>query len=495
MPPARYLDEFDAPILRLVRGMCREAEYDSRTVGRVTMAEIRDKVLQELGVELVSRDEAGPLKRLRDSGDLVRFAVREGPAVFQAGAGCYTFRVKDLNEINLAVILDLARRNRNPALKVRSGRKSTSSVHASRQILEVNTTQVIEQALKKLVDHLRPAFKTRSADTKEEAALRFTQGLRSIDASNLVWVDGAGANGLGDWAILAHLTEACRGLESNTIDRYVGALRTLLDLAATHGFLLRRDVHGGQRSFLPAPWAKALERCDRIVRESQHRHKSAGTIRLTRIMVAMYEHFVGATEPVDPCRLTRDQSISFIQYYKAALDAQVDLTKHQRAVTLATLRALMEGGVLQPVDMTAFDGRRIRGRKNAFDATTMEAIAREFAAGSRKGPRARKGDAERDGHGAHQTAPADYSLFASLGRGPFFDPDNPYSLPRLLDWYTLTSTRHRERLGLSAVNSFPRESVRGHGGLSGRLWSRTTLVLHLELDRDVSWLPEALPRY
>jgi hypothetical protein len=459
----RKLEHLDAPILRLVRGLCREAEYDARKRGRVTMTEMCDEVREQLGVELVSRGEAGPLKRLQNEGAIARFPVKEGRAEFQAPP-CYTYRVTDLDALSMFAVLDLARRQVNPSLKLRPGRKSTSGCHASREVLEVKDTQLelIEQALKRLVVHLVPRCRPREGDTREQAEERFLAGLRTLHADVLIWEDGAGAHGLGDWAILSEMAEACRGLEQNTVDRYVGAVRTLLDLAATHGFLIRRHVHGGQRTFLPATWTEALAHWDRIVRESAHRHRGAGTVQLSRIMAGMGEHFSANIEDVDPCRLTREQSESFARGFKAVLDAENRLTPHQRSTILSTLRALMDGGVLHLVDITAYDRRRIRGRKNAFESGAMKAIAREFDANTRK-------------------AKADHGLFAALGSGAFFDPDNGYSLPRLVDWYTLTSVRHRERMGMSAVNTFPRAKVRGSGGLSGRLWGEATLLQHLEL--------------
>ena len=427
------------------------------------MTEMCDEVRGQLGVELVSRGEAGPLKRLQDDGAIARFSVKEGRAEFQAPP-CYTYRVTDLDDLTMFAVLELARRQVNPDLKLRAGRKSTSGGHASREVLEVNDSQLelIQQALKKLVAYLVPRCRPRAGDTREQAEERILEGLRMIGSDVLIWQDGAGAHGLGDWAVLSEMAEACRGLEQNTIDRYVGAIRTLLDLAATHGFLLRRDVHGGQRTFLPASWTKALAHWDQVVRESAHRHRAAGTAQLSRIMAGMAEHFGANMGDVDPCRLTKEQSESFARRFKAVLDSETRLTTHQRSTTLSTLRALMDADVLHQVDITAYDRRRIRGRKSAFEAGTIKAIAREFDAATRK-------------------ARADYGLFAALGSGPFLDPKNGYSLPHLIDWYTLTSSRHRERKGLSAVNSFPRENVRGSGGLSGRPWTEATVHHHLEL--------------
>jgi len=464
MKTTRKLEHLDAPILRLVRGLCREAEYDARKRGRVSMAEICGQVHKELGVQLVSRGEAGPLKRLQDSGELAKFPVREGPADFQAPGPCYTYRVSDLDDLNLLVLLDLARRHMNPNMKLKSGRNSTSTGHASRQVYEVKDTQLemIEKALKRLVDHLLPRFRRQPDDTREQAEGRLNKGLSSIGADMLVWAEGAGAHGLGDWAILKELDAACRGLADNTVDRYRGAIRTLLDLAATHGYLLRRDVHGGDRSFLPASWTEALKEWDRIVRESKHHHRGAGTAQLSRIMAAMAGHFSASLAEINPLELDEEQSSSFLRHFKAELDADARITMHHRSTTLSTLRALMDGGVLKQIEITEYDRRRIRGRKNAFESGAMKAIAFGFDCKTRK-------------------ATADYSLFTALGNGAFFDPKNPYSLPRLIDWFTLTSARHRLRKGLSAVNSFPRERTRGSGGLSGRLWKEATILQHLEL--------------
>lgn len=466
MATTRKHEELDAPILRLVRGMCREAEHDARKRGRVTMSEICEQVTEECGVVLKSRHEAGPLKRLLDSGDLVRFKVLEGAAEFGNGGGSYTYRVADLDDVNLASIIEFAREHQNPDLELRKGRNSTRAGHATRVFPELKDTQVdmAERAARALVEHRLPWSRPKKGDGREENQARLAEAMRTIGLTDLVWADGVGTHGLGDWAILEELEAACvaKGLGQNTNNRYVGALRTLLDHAATHGLLLQRDVHGAERSYLPTAWAPALERWNEIFQESEHRTDSMGTAQLARIMGEMAEFFADSLDEVDPLGLNEEQTHAFTDYLMARLDADHTVTSHQRSITLCTLRALIEGGVLKEVALTAYDRRRIDGRKSAFESSAIKAIAREFDANSRK-------------------ASADYGLFKALGKGPFFDPENRYSLPFLVDWFTLKSVRRRRPRGLSAVNAFPRANVRRGGGLSGKHWSKATLLSHLEL--------------
>lgn len=428
------------------------------------MTEICTAVEEELGVALTSRAEAGPLRRLLNDGRLVRYPVLEGVDGLFSTAGSYTYRTPDVDEINLEVILDLARANINPKLELKSGRKSTASAHGSRKVLEVKGAQLamIETAVRGLVEHLVPSSRPQPKDTPEQKHARHVAGLRAITAHQLVWAEGAGAHGTGDWAILADAEAAFREVEKNSRHRYVGAIRTLLDLAATHGYLLRQEVHGASRTFLPTAWAAALGEWSRLVQQSQHWNRSGGTAQLSRIMAALAELYMHSLEDVDPLRLTQKQSQSFGRFFAARLAADRKISQHHRAATLAMLRALMDVGVMKPVALNQYDRRRTTGRKNAFDCTVYKAIAKEFDMRTRD-------------------LSANYGLFRKLGSGKFFDPENPYSLPRLVDWYTLRLAQHRKEKEMGAIDSFPRERVRGSGGLSGRPWSKASLELHLEL--------------
>jgi hypothetical protein len=417
-PRSRKLEGWDESILRLVRSMCREAEYNERRRGRVTMTDICTAVEKEFGIALTSRAEAGPIRRLLEDGHLVRYPVLEGVDGLFSTAGAYTYRTPNLDEIDLGVILDLARSNVNPKLEVKSGRKSTASGHGSRRVLKVKDSQLamMETAVRAAVQHLVPSSRPRPRDTSEQRQSRYSTGLKAITARQLVWAEGAGAHGTGDWAILADAEVAYRGLATNSRDRYVGALRTLLDLAATHGYLLRQEVHGASRTFLPTTWADALGEWRRLVQRSPHTSRSTGTAQLSRIMAALADRNAGALHEVDPLRLTQEQSQRFGTYFAKQLAADRRISQHHRSNTLAMLRALMDVGVMQSVPLNQYDRRRISGRKNAFDSTAYRAIAREFAVETRE-------------------LAADYGLFEKLGKGPFFDPANLYSLPRLVDWY------------------------------------------------------------
>ena len=430
------------------------------------MSEIVEAVEEEFGVALRSRHQAGPLMRLLDDGKLTRYCVLEGIHGEYGRSGSYTYRVPDLDSLSLRTIWEMAKQHVVPReeLDLKAGRRSTAGGHESRRILAVHEGQLraIRAALTKVVEHLIPSARRQPRDSNAEAWGRILEGMAQIGAPQLVWAEGGGAHGLGDWAILDEVGAATRSLARATRNKYVGAIRTLLDLGASHGYLIQRDVHGAQRSYLPTAWAEALEAWEEIVRASPHSNRSAGTAQLSRIMAAVAEFFGDRLDEIDPMALTEEQSTAFGAWFASRLRASQTITSHHRSATLAALRALMDAGVMSQVPMTEFDRRRIQGRKSAFSASAMRDVAGEFCVDGRK-------------------LDADYELFQALGTGAFFDAENPYSLPRLVDWYTLRATRHRRRKGMTAINDFPREPVRGSGGLSGRAWVEATVKFHLEL--------------
>ncbi len=430
------------------------------------MTDILAAVSEEFDVELKSRHQAGPLRRLLDDGMLEKYPVLEGvDGKWQNGAA-YTYRVPDLDDVSLRAVWEVAALHIVPKeeLALEPGRKSTAIGHDSRRVLAVHEGQMraIRAAATKTVEHMIPSSRRRPDDTNDEAWARILDGMSQIDAPHLVWAEGGGAHGAGDWAILGEVENATRSLTPSSRHKYVGAIRTLLDLGASHGFLLQKDVHGAPRSYLPTAWAQTLKKWGRIVRESPHSRRVQGTAHMSRIMAALADFFRDKLDSVDPMRLTGEQSTAFGKYYSARLSADQTITSHHRSCTLAALRALMDAGVMSAYPITAFDRRRITGRKSAFDTPSFTAIAREFCCDSRK-------------------LDADYGLFAALGTGAFLDPGNPYSLPQLIDWYTLQAARHRRARKFGKINGFPRESVRGTGGLSGRPWTAPTIEFHLEL--------------
>lgn len=465
--------EYDPAILRLTRRLCREAEYDHGKRGRVAMAELCERVKEDLGLVLkpVSAPAAGPFKRLLDAGELVRFPLREAPgAGFQGtGGGAYTYRVADLDTVHIGTLLNCARAHTNEALVLRPGRRRSDD----RDVVEVRSTKDIETAVRKLVEHVFPWATPKRGRTAVENNTAYEDALRRIDSTYLTWAEGAGANGAGDWAILENEAKAAFAhLGKETQNKYIGALRTLLNLGATHGYLLRTIAHGVGRTFLPTAWAEALKTWNVAVRATEHYSRSMGTAQLSRIMGALADTFQNAVDSIDPLSLTEAQTQHFITHFLPRLAADQTISKHQRSVVLATLRGLVSAGIFADVDLKAFDTRCKRLRKNAFRADVMREIAEMFGSEKRLGGK------------------VDYAIFLRLGAGRFFQIEimedgkplvNRLSLPYLINWYTVLDTIERKRLGMKSVNAVAREKVRGTGGLSGLTWVTESVEQHLEL--------------
>jgi hypothetical protein len=437
------------------------------------MPELCAEVEKTLGLVLnhTSAPAAGPFKRLLDAGDIVRFPLREAPgAGFKlTGGGAYTYRVADLDHIHIGTLLQCARAHTNKAIEVRSGRKRSDD----RNVVEVKSTKDIETAVRSLVEHVFPWAKPQRSKTAAENNARYQDALRKLDFTYLTWAESGGVNGQGDWAILEKEAKAAFApLKTKTRNKYVGAVRTLLDLGATHGYLLRKTLNGAARAAVPTAWAEALGEWNAAFRASEHYSRSIGTAQLSRIMCGLAETFSDTVEDINPLALTEAETERFVGHFVAQIAADQVITKYHRGAIFATLRGLMSAGIFASVHIRELDGRRKRSRKNAFDADVMSAIANMFGSEKRL-----EGD-------------VDYDVFLGLGKGRFFRANvevngaaqvNRLSLPYLIDWYTVIDTIQRKRLGMKSVNAVARERVRGTGGLSGLTWVTESVEQHLEL--------------
>lgn len=454
---ARCTRPSDLSILATLRSMCRDAETDPQKAGRVTLKMMTDRIQQSFGLDLPSGAQAGPLKRFLASGQLLRCHVLED---IDGRGPSHTFRVADLDPTHLGSLLHMARAHVSDEVTARPGRRATADAAGSREIWTVTRRQLamIETATRKLVLELVPPSRPQSDDTAEEKEARLAKGLARIGLPLLVWSDGAGPHAHGDWAILETADAAFRTLNRNTRHRYIGALRTLLDLAATHGFLVRREVHGASHR-LPEDWSEVLEEWDRRIREVRP-GRAILTSHLTRLLLLLGESH--HPETVDPLQLTEAQSSRFLQHVDAVVRASRSLRKHHRVELNSLLRGLIDSGIVKGDRDRVVDLRRSPQRKNAFSTANYLAIAREFCSRSR-------------------STDANYGLFRALGRGAFFDPESAYGLPRLIDWFTIVRLSERKRRDMSAIAAFPTSKVRGTGGLSGRPWTEPTITVHLEL--------------
>lgn len=459
---AKFL-EWDAPIRRLIRRMCRELEADPIRRGRVDLNEIAERVEKDLGVALPRRtmNASGPIQRLVDSGAVARFQVLEKGREFGNGGGSYRYRATDIDEINLATLWDLADSCVSEEKKGRPGRRSTSELGDTREVLEISKSQrdkirlMCERVVLSEVPSARPA----PGETSAERSRKIREGMKRIGAETFMWNSTAGANEAGDWESFIKVVR--KAAPESLLSQDIGSARTLCDLAATHGFLVRTELHGGKRMFLPASWGGPIGEWLLRVKEAGLAQRSLGSWPYLYIMSAMAECFAPQLARIDPLCLDKDQSATFARYLRSLLDNDASLTGHRRSAVLACLRNLSGVGILHDIPITDFDRRRIDGRKSAFENGAIKALAKKFGMECKARDR-------------------DYTLFQQLGPGPFFNPKKPYSLPHLVDFFTLRGTA-RTRRGLPAANCFPRAQIRRAGGKSGTLWRSPTLHIHLEL--------------
>lgn len=441
----------DDEVLIIVRRLCRAAETDPVMLGRCTLAAIEQEMVCSAGIDLKSGTDAGPLKRLIERGDLACFAVREGCGNAFQGGHQYTYRASNLDEVTLYALLRFAEtcvdRDNEPR---RRGRRPAADPDG-RRVYALSTAQFrkIKAMAHRVALH---RFRGCGVDSPEIRDARLVRALKAVGIDLFQWDPTAGPGNLGDWG---PFLEAVREASTDSLlAQNVGSARTLLDLAATHGILLTTERHGGERLFIPASWSEALPGW--IAAAGSPRW--VGTGPFSHIMSIVAEVLQHEFADVDPMVLSQEQTKRVLEVAVPRWHTDGTVSKATRTARNRALRDLMRAGILAEAPLAA----PVRSpRKNAFSTPQYEALAAAFGSEVRS---------KKD----------ESALWQAIGTGPLFDPKHPYSIPRIVDHFTITG-RERRRRGMRAINSFPREACRRGSGLSGRPWKSATLGMHMEI--------------
>lgn len=219
-------------ILKAARIACHSQGPESPHPGRARFEQI-DAVLRDLGI----RQKAGTLRKH------LKNLIAEGKMAYFHGQG-HEYRPVDLDIISLGSLLVQAERHVSSGLQKTAGRRAT--VDGSRQLEKLSRRQFerISAAARKLARHLHPDLPLEAALCQEAGAL-------------FVWTPEDGPGGQGDWGPLIREMERASAASTRRDD--VGAIRTLADLAATHGWISRSPRHDPDYQPVPAAWAETQQ--------------------------------------------------------------------------------------------------------------------------------------------------------------------------------------------------------------------------------------------
>ena len=446
MPLQPQLCEIDDVVLQIARRLSLIAESDRRLKGRWPLRTLRDAVHNELGVDLPQSPKDGPVGRLIQRQEIVQYPAFERPAE-QSNGRMRVYRAIGVDQIHLGVLVNAAAAAVDPTRRDKPGRKGSSGAEIDR--FSPRQYERIRTMARHVAWYLNP-----TAQTEDEA-------YAAVRGAYLMWDPAEGLD--GDWRPLYDLVRASRP-PKNRVAADLGAAKALMHFAAAQGFVLR--TARSERYLIPTDWAGVQERWVTAA-------KSPGVAAVLGVnwLLSAIAEVLGPE--VDPEALSQEQAERVVCHVQDDLLADRSLTTGHRTSIRRTIRRVMSAGLLPSADVNGWDYRQ-RNRKSAWSKTVADQIAATVAT-------------ERRGGGLDRN-PTGYGAWRDFPFPVLADPNHPYSLARAIDFHTAKG-RERERLGLRAVGSFPREAARRSSNLSFEYWSEATVRIALQqLTSYVGWI-------
>ena len=428
------------------------------------MKQLRAAAKDELGIDLPRSPRDGPVGRLIEAGRIALY-----PAMEREPGGHGTmrmYRATGLDGMHLGILMELAHAAIDPTLKGKRGRKGHTA--SARHVERISPAQ--HDKIRTMARHVS-YFLSPTAETEQEA-------YTAVRGAHLMWDPAEGLD--GDWRLFYELIDASRPpVKRRADDR--GAAKTLLDLAATHGLLLRQAR--SESYVIPTAWIPVQEQWTAAAR-----HPGIAAVLAVNYVLGAVAEVLGSE--VDPGALTQDEVEQVVQHIQDALLADRSLTTGHKTSIRRSLRRLMDAGLLPRADVNGWDYRQ-RNRKAAWSATETDAIATTAASEHRGAGLDRMGEELKVGRARTSRRRADLPGYAAWKNFPFpvlADPDHPYSLARCVDFHTAKG-RERGRLGFRGLGTYPREPARGTSDLSLIYWSEATVRMRLAgLALYVGWV-------
>lgn len=434
----------------MARRLSLEAETDRALKGRFSLKQLRDEAKTELGVRLPRSPKDGPVGRLIAAGKIVSYPAMERKLGSTHGNGTVRmYRATDVEGMHLGILMDLAREAKDLGFRGQRGRKGHTAEARSVERISPAQFQKIRTMARHVAYFLEP-----SAANEDDA-------FAAVRGAYLMWDPAEGLN--GDWRAFYELIDSSCPPPSRRPDDRASA-KTLLDLAATHGLLLRQAR--SESYVIPTSWTAVQETWT----EAAKHPGVAAVLGVNFLLGAVAEVLGPETEPE---YLTTEQVEQVVEHINDVLLVDRSLRTGHKSSIRRSIRRLMEAGLIPQVDVNSWDYRQ-RHRMAAWSATISNAIAGSVSTEHRGTGL----DHGRNGYSAWKNFP-----FPVLA-----DPTHPYSLARCVDFHTAKG-RERDRLGFRGLGSFPAEPARGDSNLTTEYWSEATLKIRLgTLALYVGWI-------
>lgn len=400
--------------------------------GRWELTELEEWIENEFGVEVDLHAHRDPLRSLIASGRIVRFQ-----------GGRYTEYTTPVAPMAQLTLLDLARKAADQVDSEHDARKGSRSADERRvEVLTDSQYQHIKTACNCLGRHIAGERRDRGDDLHP--------ALAEVGSEYLVWNPDAGKRGKGDWKKLLNLVE--KSAPASSVSQYVGSVRNLMDLAATHGWVCRTPVHDRHYTAVPANWAPIYNRWREELRGQIGQLKTG----LMALFEACHRHRQETPEGAD-----WDEIIVRLEERFQAND----IPSHERTVIRRTYRAARDAELLAGPE---WDGRKFLNRNaiSLVPAGDRRAIAVLFGQdGSQQAVRAALND-------TCVQWPGKWSQYSGLVEGR-------YGMRKWLLYATAPSSK-AEVLDVPDRGIYPRDRIRGTSSRSDRGWSIATVEVRLE---------------
>ena len=373
---------------------------------------------------LVVTEKASALGQLISEGKILKSPVQVGKQS--------RFRAADIDRVTLGDLLRLAESCVDPRLQLTAGR--------SQKLGEVREVETISP---RQFTRIKTMANTLAAYLVPDAAASGASGEELWDRvdDESLWMQDPAAKGISAWSRIRSTVEKASTPKRLRDD--LGAADLLLDLAATHGIIIRSRTTEDRRFVIPVAWLEVQERWIELVRDI--RGHNLGVMELMRAA----SHVLGPDGDLDELK-TEPVGRAVVERVRATLIAGTHYRPTQRTWIRNTLRRLVAAGELPKIEINAYD-RRTENRLRAWNSSFDKAIAA-----------AHKHDWE------NREAAWEGFPFAALG-----DPANPYSLRRIVD--LMTAPNHaRRKHGWPSPGFVARNRVRGKSLVKPRPWTKGT---------------------
>ena len=351
-----------------------------------------------------------------------------------------------------ADLLAFAERHVNDHDEREPGRRAT--VHGSRQVWDISskTLERIKTALYEVARHFEP--EAGSSPRRLRAALA-----GHVGPGLLTWDSQAGVGGAGDWRrFLELVTQATGGSK-----QYVGAARSLLDLAATHCVIPRTVRHDLDPASESGAWAELREDWIKAIRGRSDRvHEGVGGL-----LDGCYRVGIDPTE-----RLERKEWGRVIAHLEDHFDIE-DIDPRLRSAIRGSYRALLDVKCIDGPQWDATKRRRDRGVM-LISTGHLKQIAKDYGREGKQPGVAHASSA----HATKQKVEEVHPWPGCEGHSGLIE--GPFGLRAALLCFTAPQ-RVLNDLHLPSPSSWPRSHIRGLTGNSHRRWRIKTCQANLQL--------------